>query len=199
MRLLNPAVGAMLAVATGMAAETLAVRREGGNLTISTSQLDLLQGSILSRLKNGLSVAFDLHLSLWTGSRNNIRRRAFERFVVSYDLWEEKFFVSGLRKPRPTASGLSAAEVPAWCLKQISLPAPGLEAGTVYGVRLDVQLAKRGEGSEDSVWNADSTISIKTLIEIFSRPSRGEPDRWSLDSGPIREPVAAPPALGAWR
>lgn len=74
-----------------------------------------------TRLRNGLPVALDFHLALWSGSKSNLRRRAFERFVVSYDLWEERYAVTGLRKPRITASRLKPEEIGPWCLKNIKL------------------------------------------------------------------------------
>jgi hypothetical protein len=183
----------LLALAQSMAAESLTARIQDGNLLVGAAKLHLLQGTILDRLRNGATVAFDFHLALWTGSRSSIQRRSFERFVVSYDLWEEKFSVTGLRKPGPSVTGLSAAAVPAWCLDHISLPGVDPSGAAPFGLRLDIQLAERGPGSrEEGFWEEDGSVSLKKLIDLFSRPSRGAPNRWSLETGPLRQSDLVP-------
>ena len=164
------------------------------NLFVTAPSLDILSGSALDRLKNGSTVPFDFHLALWAGSRSNLRRAAFERFVVSYDLWEERFSVTGLRNPRPSASNLAAAAVPAWCLEHISLHKVDLADDTQVWVQLDVRAAdpKDREGLLD-----DAGVSLKYLIDLLSKPSRNEPNRWTLEGGPFRVSAirAAAPAL----
>jgi hypothetical protein len=150
---------------------------------VAAPSLNILQGAALDRLKNGGAVPFDFNLYLWAGSRGNLRRRAFERFVVSYDLWEERFSVTGLRNPRPSASNLSAAATPAWCLDHISLHPVDLPADTQIWVRLEVRAAeaKEGEGLVD-----DAGLSLNYLIDLLSKPSRKELSRWTLETGPVR-------------
>ena len=36
---------------------------------------------------------FDFQLTLWVGTRASVFDRTLQRFVVSYDLWEEKFSI----------------------------------------------------------------------------------------------------------
>ena len=59
-------------------------------------------------------------------NRQLVLRRGFERFVVSYDLWEEKFSATRMRTARTSASHLSAEAAEAWCLDHLSVPAGGL-------------------------------------------------------------------------
>ena len=175
-------------------AEQLQASLRQQNLFVIAPKLEILSGSVLDRLKNGSTVPFDFHLALWAGTRGNLRRRAFERFVVSYDLWEERFSVTGLRNPRPSASNLSPAAVPAWCLEHISLHKVDLPDDTQVWVQLDVRAAdpKDREGLLD-----DSGLTLAYLIDLLSKPSRKEPNRWTVEGGPFRISSirAAAPAL----
>jgi hypothetical protein len=162
-------------------AELLNLRRRGDHLFVSAPRLELLRGPLMDRLRNGSTVPFDFHLALWTGMRSQLRRRAFERFVVSYDLWEERFSVTGLRSPRPSASNLSASAVPAWCLDHISLHPVELPGDTPVWVRLDVRAV---EAREARLVDEDG-LSLTSLIDLLSRPSRREPNRWTLETGPV--------------
>jgi hypothetical protein len=165
-------------------AEQLELRRRDDRLFIAAPGLDLLRGPVLDRLRNGATVPFDFHLSLWAGSRSQLRRGAFERFVVSYDLWEERFAVTGLRNPRPSASNLTAAAVPAWCLEHVPLHPVELPADMQVWVRLDVRAGDPKR--ENPALLDESGLSLTYLIDLLSRPSRREPNRWTLETGPVR-------------
>ena len=163
-------------------AEQLQLSLRGQNLFVAAPSLDLLRPPVLERLKNGSTVAFDFHLGLWSGSRSNFRRGAFERFVVSYDLWEERFSVTGLRNPRPSASNLAPNALAPWCLEHISLHPVELRDDTPVWVRLDVRAA---DPKNDDPLDEDG-LAISYLIDLLSKPSRKEPNRWSLETGPVR-------------
>jgi hypothetical protein len=145
--------------------------------------MDLFRGTILTQLKNGKAVAFDFHLALWTGSRTNIRRRAFERFVVSYDLWEEKFAVTNLRKPRANAAGLTPRQVESWCLRHLSMPAPDLTGEQTAGAQLDVRAV---DSERDVALFAGDGLNLTGLIELLSRPARQDEHRWKFESAALR-------------
>jgi hypothetical protein len=165
-------------------AEQLQLSLRGQNLFVAAPTLDLLRAPILERLKNGSTVAFDFHLGLWAGSRSNFRRGAFERFVVSYDLWEERFSVTGLRNPRPSASNLVPKALAPWCLEHVSLHPIDLRDDTPVWVRLDVR-ASDPKKDDDRPLDGDG-LTIGYLIDLLSRPSRKEPNRWALETGPVR-------------
>jgi hypothetical protein len=164
-------------------ADSLNVRLRGDRLFVSVPRMDLLGGPVLSRLKNGTSVAFDFHLALWVGNRGSVRRRAFERFVVSYDLWEERFAVTNLRKPRASASGLAEREVESWCLDKIALPAVDLSREKVLWAKLEVRAV---EPARDAELFDSNGISLSNLVELLSRPARRDESRWSFESGAIQ-------------
>jgi hypothetical protein len=169
-------------LAAAVPAEQLTLDLRGDVLFASARKLDLIQPRLLAQLKRGSSVAFDFQMSLWVGNRDTVNRRAFERFVVSYDLWEERFAVTTLRKPQARVTGLAAANVGTWCLQNLGLPTPRISAADKLWVRLDVRAA---ENRQEVELAADDGLSLSNLIEVFSRGTKAGESRWSLESGPV--------------
>jgi len=151
-----------------------------GEIRVTAPNLHFLTGKSLSRLHDGAAVPFDFQLMI-TDSRNNVIARALERFTVSYDVWEEKFSVVRVRDFRKSGMRLSAASAESWCLENIFVPAASLQAGQQLWARLEIRTVESREPL-----SADSGINLATLIEIFSRPSRPQQDRWSLESAPFQ-------------
>jgi hypothetical protein len=150
-----------------------------GEIHVTAPSLHFLTGKSLSRLHDGAAVPFDFQLTIASGSKNVAR--ALERFTVSYDVWEEKFSVVRVRDFRRSGMRLSAASAEAWCLDNIVIQASTLPAGQQLWARLEIRSAESKE-----LLAATSGINLTTLIEIFSRPSRPQQDRWSVDSAPFQ-------------
>ena len=167
-----------------VSAEDLIVRWNADRLQVSAPRLHFLTGRSLDRLHDGASVPFDFQLTVApAGSRNNVLQRALERFVVSYDLWEQKFSVVRLSDLRRSALRMTASGAEVWCLQNLSLSAAGLPADRDLWVHLDV---RSGEPKAASTTGTESGISISTLIAIFSQPPRVREEHASLDSGAFR-------------
>ncbi len=175
-------LAAVPTAATAVGAEALQLRVSGDKLFVTATKLDLIQGPVLQLLKTGNTASFDFHLSLWAGAKTNPRRPAFERFVVSYDLWEEKFSVTGLRKPQVSASRLAAPAVPAWCLEHISVPIAGIAQNTQVWAKLEIDLVEK----QSSPATDESSINLANLVEILSRTNRGTQKHWEFETGPTR-------------
>lgn len=165
----------------GMTVSTqgLLPHRIGGDLRVSAPSLHFLTGKSLSRLHDGAAVPFDFQLIVASGS--TVVARSLERFTVSYDVWEEKFSVVRSRDFRRSGTRLSAASAESWCLDNILIPAAGLPSGQPLWARLEI---RSGETKEPLA--VTSGINLATLIEIFSRPSRPQQDRWSAESAPFQ-------------
>src|SRR4051794_23796901 len=174
---------AALAASLCVLAQDLIVRRTTDTLLVAAPRLRFLTGKPLERMRNGASVTYDMQLSVLNESRQLVLRRGFERFVVSYDLWEEKFSATRMRTARTSASHLSAEAAESWCLDHLSVPVAGLGTDKPVIVRLDI----RAQESKDRRASDDDTgISLGRLIEIFSRagnPSSGT--QWRAEAGPI--------------
>src|ERR1700686_790123 len=103
------ATGLSAPLGWSMAAPRLLIRREGpSSLRVSAPQIRFLTGKPLEQLKNGASVSFALQVTITSSeSASNFLARMFDRFVVSYDLWEEKFKATRPGPPLREASRLS--------------------------------------------------------------------------------------------
>ncbi len=169
-------------LAAAVPAEQLTLDLRGDTIFASARKLDLIQPRLLAQLKRGGTVAFDFHLALSVGDRATVSRRAFERFVVSYDLWEERFAVTTLRKPQTRVAGLAGGGVANWCLQNISLPLPRITPGDKLWMRLEVRAA---ENRREVDLSPEDGLSLATLVEAFSRGAKSGETQWSLDSGPV--------------
>ena len=163
--------------------ENLTPRWVGDQLVVSVPGLHFLTGKSLERLRNGAAVPFDFQFSVSAGKGNPALQRALERFVVSYDIWEETFTVVRLRNSRRSGAHLSAAAAEEWCLENISLPPASVPARQTLWLKLEIRSA---EAKPVLPVHEEGGISLATLIDVFSRPTRSSQDHWSVETGPFR-------------
>lgn len=173
--------GAVLAVA----AEELRLRALENRLEFSAPQLHFLTGRPLERLQNAAVVPFDMEVTLWAGSRDRIHSRQSATFVISYDLFEERYSVAKLSTPRRSANHLTAPEAEAWCLQEMSLDVTSVPANQPLWARMVIRAQEersagllRGRVSRDG-------IDITDLVELFGGRPRAAQARWELEAGPV--------------
>ncbi len=176
-------------VRPGVSGEWIVPRLNTDRLQVAAPHLHFLSGKPLDRLHNGASMAFDFQLTACAdrpagvGLISKILVRSAERFVMSYDLWEEKFSVSRLSQPSRAVSHLAAPAAEAWCLDNLALPTAGLAPDQSFWLRLEL----RAEDPRDRpAVVTEPGISLTRLIELFSRPSRSAQAAWLVDDGPFR-------------
>jgi hypothetical protein len=156
---------AALAVASG-----IAPLESDGVVLAKFEGFRFIEGKQLERLKSGQSVAYDFSLQLLDGQR--AAARSLERFVVSYDLWEESFAVTQLgqgqaRAGRASAAHLKLEMVGDWCLQRVKVPA----APEWRGKDLTLQLEVRSVGGKlPNPLRTQGSVDLGTMVEIFSRP-----------------------------
>jgi hypothetical protein len=168
----------------GLWAEELFLRSTGDSIHISAPKLHFLTGRPLERLKNGNAVTYDFQLSILSESRIPLLPRTFERFVFSYDLWEERFSVSRTRNPQSRASHLTASAAEAWAIDNISFSPRGVPPNQPIFLKLEIRAA---DPKDERLLNDDSGVSLSALIEIFSRASKAhEAQYWKLETGPVQ-------------
>ena len=157
--------------------EDLYITRINDDLRVSAPRLHFLAGGPLIRLHDGDAVPFDFQLTLFNGNRDVPFRRVVDRFVLSYDLWNENFKVTRLGGGHRT--GLTANEAERWCLDNLLVSVGGISPENRLWVRLEIraqdapELAAGGDG--------DPGISLRSLVELFGRPPRNL-QHWTLDS-----------------
>ena len=174
-------------LAFAMAAEELILSTQESRLEFAAPRVHFLVGKPLERLRNASEVPFDFKITLWSGSRGHLLREAQDRFVVSYDLWEEKFSVTKLVTPRRTARHLTNTAAEAWCLQQMSQDVAGVGPNEPLWAHLEIRAEDgRDAGLPFGRGNiTDSGISLTSLIEVFSRPAATTQPHWSIETGPV--------------
>jgi hypothetical protein len=172
------------AACVAVLAQDVAVRRVGEELRVGAPRLHFLTGKPLERMRNGASVTYDMQVVVFAENKQVILRRGFERFVISYDLWEETFSVVGVRSTRASAAHLSASAAESWCLDHIAVPIAGLSTDRPLFVRLDVRaLEPRDRRRVDE----EEGLSLGRLIDIFSRVGAPAPGTsWRAEAGPLQ-------------
>lgn len=183
--LLQPPALVVLSAALALPiARELVVRASADQLRISAPGFDFLTGKPLERIRNGNAVAFDFQLTLFAENRTTILRRSFERFIVSYDLWEERFSVTRMRSSQSSASRLTPEAAQIWCLENLSLPVKGIEEGRPFIVRLDVRAQL---GKNPPALLGDGSLSLPNLVEIFSRAGNQQgQESWRVESRQLK-------------
>ena len=172
--------------ALAMWAEELILSWKDDRLQFSAPRLHFLSGKPLERLKDGSQVPYNFQITLWSGNRNHVFRRIAEQFVVSYDLWEERFSVSKASGRRATKSHMVAAAAEAWCLDQMPLDTSGLAGAELFWARLEIRAEDGKEPPPFGRGNiSPSGINLTSLIEIFSRPAAAGQSHWAVDAGPL--------------
>src|SRR4030095_13859782 len=104
--------------------------------------------------------------------------RSEYRFVISYDIFEEKFQVSRVRPTARVVAHLTAAAAEMTFIEPMELPVQSISTGTFW-LRLEYE-------AEESSGTDNPGVSIEGLVEIFSRTSTKAPIRGALEAGPFR-------------
>jgi hypothetical protein len=167
------------------AAPTLTVSFDGDNLRVAAPQLHFLTGKPLQRLKDASTVVYLSQLTIFHDSSygpGEVFRKKAERLNISYDVWEETFKVVMAVDFR-SASHLSLASAEGWCLDNLAISALGLDPNRPFWLRFDLRVPSE---KELAAVLGDPGISIRGLIEFFSRKPEGDEPHWTLPAGPYR-------------
>jgi hypothetical protein len=180
-----PYLAAAAALAWSAPEQRLMLSLTGDDVRARTPGFRMIAGRALERLKNGTPVTFAFQFTASHDGGITIARRALERFVVSYDLWEEKYSVAQLLRPHSAGragSRVSPEAVEAWCLDHVPLSTAGLAPDRPTTFRLEVA----AEDPRDNPVLTDPGVSLTALIDLFSRPARGPQQRWRFSSDAVR-------------
>jgi hypothetical protein len=167
----------------GVTSETVQPRLAGGQIRVSAPRLHFVAGNALERLQNGAPVPFAIQFTFSTDRWATVSQRDIERFVFSYDLWEQRYSIAKLGLPHKSVSNLTAHAAEAWCIDEMTVPAAGISEQQPFWLRLDI---RADNPSEDRQVMTDEGISLTRLVELFSRRARSGDNRWSVEAGPFR-------------
>ena len=168
------------ALVSHLYAQALQPRVNGALLRVAAPQLRFLSGRILERLHNGAAVPFQFRLAATSGGRT--LEQANARFVLSYDLWEERYSIQQTDAGKRAASHLTQDAAEVWCLENLELPVSALAGEKTFVLKLEI----RAEEAKEDPADAKPSFSMAGLIDVFSRKPREEPLRWSAISGLVR-------------
>jgi hypothetical protein len=164
----------------------LRVSSDGDNLHVTAPELHFLSGKSLARLKDGNTVVYLSKLTLFKGDASNGMREPYrdslERITVSYDVWEEKF-KAVLAVDHRSNAHLSLPEAEAWCMENLAISALGLEPQRPFWLSFDLRTAS---DRDLPLLEGNGGISIRGLIEMFSRKAGAGEQRWQAEAGPLR-------------
>ena len=176
--------GLTVPVFPGRGAQSIDVSFDGDNLRVSAPSLHFLTGKPLERLKDAATVVFLSQLTLFAENHDMAIRRVPERFVVSYDLWEEKFSVTQLgSSPRSTPHVLSAPAAEAWCLEGLAISALGVAPNRPFWLRFVLRTADQKDLAGGA---GEPGLNLRSLIELFSRKPGPDDPNWTREVGPLR-------------
>jgi hypothetical protein len=171
---------------TRLAAQSVTVDTVGTGLRVLAPGFAFIKGEALARLKDGQSVRVDLHLAVLAkpGAAPTVQVR--QTFVLSYDLWEERFAVTQAGTPSRSMSHLTSSGAEAWCLEQLAVPVSALGPLGVnmpFWIRLEYRLLV-GAGAPAA--DDDSGFTLKGLIDALSRRRTNSELTQSIEAGPFR-------------
>jgi hypothetical protein len=170
-------------------AQSVTVDRTGNALRVRAPEFDFIKGELLVRLKNGRSVRVDLELDVLPGPGGRPVAQGRQTYVLSYDLWEERFAVKQAVAPSRSTAYVTAADAEAWCLEQLTIPVSELGR---FGRELPfwIRLGYRVLDTEpSSAENGSGDFSLRGLVEALSRRRRDDPQTHSMEAGPFRLPL----------
>ena len=165
-------------------AQSVNVARAGDLVTVRAPGFGFIKAEALARLKDGRSVRVDLELEVLPGPGGPAAAQGRQTYVLSYDLWEERFAVT-LAGSRPRSVAyltLTAAE--AWCLEQLTVPVStlGRLASEPFWVRLGYRVLEPDAPSADN----GGEFTLRGLVDALSRRRRNEPLTDVVEAGPFR-------------
>jgi len=141
-----------------------------------------VKGEPLGRLKDGRSVRFDFELEVRAAPNASPTARSRASFVLSYDLWDERFAVTLVETAGPSVSHLIARDAEAWCLDRLTVPLATLGA-LGRAAPLWIRVSYRVPSDEEAA-AGDSGFNLRGLIDRLSRRAAGDV-RDAIEAGPL--------------
>ena len=174
--------------AVRLSAQPVTVKAVGNALHVRAPGFGFIEGRLLDRLKDGRSLRFDLELAVLAKPGAPAVRQSLHSFILSYDLWEERFAVTRIGTPEAISrsiSHLTSTDAAAWCLEQLTVPVSGLGRlgrDAPFWIRLEyrVQEQDRTSSSDDG-----AGYSLRGLIDMLSRRRKADELRNSIEAGPF--------------
>ena len=171
----------------GLAAQTLSVNAAGDALRVQARNFNLLEGTVLTRLKEGRSVRVDFELTVLSKPEGPVVKQTVQGFTLSFDLWEERFAVSRAGSPPRSISHLRAMDAENWCLDNLTMSISSLGIGrdTPFWLHLVYRVQDLEPVTEEA---PGERYTLRALIDRLSRRREEADLAKSVSAGPFRLP-----------
>ncbi len=180
----------LCAIVVGVSADNLAQNEQlwisPGGVRLRLPSLGLIDGRVRERLLDGRSVKVDLSFAVSARPNESSVARAAHTCTFSFDLWEERFAVTGSGTPARSIAHLRAADAEAWCVDQLVVPLSALgedARNRSFWIRLDVHVL---DAAPRAPATPDETLSLQRLIDVLSRRREERAAHRVIEAGPLR-------------
>jgi hypothetical protein len=166
-------------------AQSVSVQRSGESVVVHAPGFVFLRGEPLARVKDGRAIRVDLELAVLPGPGGVPTTQTRQVFVLSYDLWEERFAVTLPGTPPRSTTHRTPASAEGWCLEQLAVPVRALGAlgrDRPFWVRLEYRILD-GEGAPA---DDEGAFTLKGLIDALSRRRKETVWTHAMEAGPFR-------------
>lgn len=170
-------------------AQSVTVARAGNAMAVRAPGFNFIKGEPLARLKDGRAVRVDLELDVLPGPGGAAAAQGRQTYVLSYDLWEERFAVRQAGSPSRSIDYLTSAAAEAWCLEQLIVPVNALGRlgrELPFWIRLGARVLD-AEGAPPADGGAGE-FTLRGMVDALSRRRRNEPLTHAIEAGPFRLP-----------
>jgi hypothetical protein len=157
--------------------------RKGDFIHIVAPGLHFLSGKPMEKLRNGSSITYLMTLAAYTGTTRKPVAAMKETFVVSYDLWEERYSVVQSGSGGHSASRLTSASAESWCFENIRIPLRAIPNQRPFMLRFECSVE---EDKENADGMDHSPLTLTGLIEVFGRKKSEAPFHIEAVGGPFR-------------
>jgi hypothetical protein len=176
----------LLVWAVRLWAQSVAVSTVGDAVHVRAPGFVFIKDETLARLKDGRSVRVDLEVAVLPKPGATAVARSRQVFVLSYDLWEERFAVTQATGPQRSISHLTASGAEAWCIGQLAVPVTALGRlgrDQPLWVRLEYRILD-GDGAPRP--EEGTGLTLRGLIDVLSRRRTANAPTHSIEAGPLR-------------
>ena len=167
-----------------LGSQSMTVTTVGGDVRVHAPGFRFITGEPLARLKDGLPVRVELELSVLAGPGGTATVRQKQAFVLSYDLWEERFAAAVSGSGSRSMSHLTAAAAEAWCVQQLAVPVGALGSLRTqpFWIRLESRMLNGNAAGRE-----DDGLTLRGIIETLSRRQASDTSH-SAEGGPFTVP-----------
>lgn len=165
-----------------LGSQSMTVTTAGDAVRVQAPGFRFITGEPLARLKDGLPVRVELELRVLAGPGQSAATGHKQAFVLSYDLWEERFAAAVSGTGSRSMSHLTSAAAEAWCVQQLAVPLSALGSLRTqpFWIRLESRMLNGSAAGRE-----DEGLTLRGIIDTLSRRQASDTSH-SAEGGPFK-------------